>query len=491
MVTKRLTMRAVAGLSLWTGFGSAAQAQLPALTAKEAFEVQPRQKGVNVTTPTPDVVARCTVAPIPNPKDPKNPMGYVVRDPAGRPIRQFVSYDGKSFNIIAFYIDGAEAYREVYPPQAGEAYQFRWLGTNGTKWGLDKDRDGRIDEWVMISPEELSQELLQAVLTRDVKRAEALVLNKGNLDSIGFQGAEAEKLLSRAAGIATRVTKVADDLKAAPTSDWLHLELNAPQAIPSDAIGARDDLVIHKTGTILLKDGANSKSLQTGELVQIGRAWKLIDGPSVGISATDGIVGPIVIPAIADLVAELDKIDRKGPDDLTIPSIAAHNARRGDVLEKIYAKLPGDAPEKMRETWTKLLIDSLSAGVRGREDRRPARRPAEAVQGSIRRQARADRGVCVVPLPSHREQHFAAGHTPRRTGKGSGEVAGKPGGVHQGEPRFRRRSRGVAPARHGVRVPEYQRGRRESEAMVRTTREELRHSPVCREGNRCGKAAGE
>jgi hypothetical protein len=42
-----------------------------------------------------------------------------------------VSYDGKNYNIIAFYVDGAEAYREVYPPESGQAYQFRWLGPNG------------------------------------------------------------------------------------------------------------------------------------------------------------------------------------------------------------------------------------------------------------------------------------------------------------------------------------------------------------------------
>ncbi len=46
MVTKRLMMRAAAGISLWAGFGAAAQAQLPAVTAEEAIRVMPKQKGV-------------------------------------------------------------------------------------------------------------------------------------------------------------------------------------------------------------------------------------------------------------------------------------------------------------------------------------------------------------------------------------------------------------------------------------------------------------
>ena len=94
-------------------------------------------------------------------------MGYLVSDPDGKPVRQFVTYDSKTFNIIAYYVDGVEAYREVYPPNAGEPYQFRWLGPNGSKWGLDRDRDSKIDEWVVISPEEVSQELVAAVATRD------------------------------------------------------------------------------------------------------------------------------------------------------------------------------------------------------------------------------------------------------------------------------------------------------------------------------------
>jgi peroxiredoxin len=314
---------------------------------------------VNVSTPQPADAARCTVAPIPG-KDPKTPMGYVVRDAAGRPVRQFVSYDGKSFNIIAFYVDGAEAYREVYPPESNQAYQFRWLGANGTKWGLDKDRDGRIDEWVVISPEELSQELLQAVLNRDPKRVEALTLNKANLDSIGLQGAEAQKLLDRAAGVAGRINKAADELKAAPGAEWVHLQLGIPQTTPGDAIGARDDLVIHRTGTVIVKDGANSKTLQTGELVQIGRAWKLLEGPVVG--AVGEAAGPSpVIPEIQDLVAELDKTDRN-PPGTSIPEIAAHNAKRAAVLEQIVARIPADK-QQVRETWTRLLLDSHSAAA--------------------------------------------------------------------------------------------------------------------------------
>lgn len=365
MVSKRLLLRVATGVGLWAGLGTAtAHAQLPAVTAQDAVRVQPRQKGVPVSTPTPDQLPHCTVSPIPNKADPKTPLGYVVRDPAGKPLRQFVSYDGKSFNIIAFYLEGVEAYREVYPPHAGEAYQFRWLGPNGTKWGLDRDRDGHIDEWVVLSPEELSQELLRAVLDKDARRAQALVVTKAHLEALGLQGPKAQAILERAAGAVAKVLKAHADLKASPGAKWDHLQLAVPHAESSDTLGARDDLVTYKNGTILIQDGTEPRFLQTGELVLIGRAWKLVDGPSVaGVGGeTTGSSGPPVPESIRELVTRLDALDR---DFLSRPvnpaTVAAHHAQRVEVLEQIIAAVPAT----QQEPWARLLIEALSAAAEG------------------------------------------------------------------------------------------------------------------------------
>jgi hypothetical protein len=362
MVTKRLALRAIAGFALWAGFGEPAQAQLEAITPEKAFKVMPRQPGVNVNTPTPDQVPNCKVETIPDPKT-KAPMAYVVRDPSGKPVRQFVSYDGTRYNILVFYVNGEEAYREVYPPNTTDPVQFRWLGPNGTKWGLDKDRDGKIDEWVIISPEEVSQELLQAVLTKDVKRAEALVLTKANLDVIGLpaQSAKAQDLLGRAANAARRVTDVSAALKATNEAKWMHVELNTPQATSADALGARDDLIVHKSGTILVQDGTQNKFMQTGEMVQIGRAWKLVDGPSIGGASVPDMV-PALPEGVRALVEMLNKLDNIGPaQPLTTATIAAHSAKRAEILEQIVAHLP---PQE-QEMWVKQLVDSLSSAAEG------------------------------------------------------------------------------------------------------------------------------
>ena len=364
MKTTRFTMRVLATLTLWAGFGLSASAQIPAMTVDKAFEVKPRQPGVPITTPAPDQVGKHRVEPIANPQKPGSNIGYVVRDAEGKPVRQFVSYDDKSFNIVAFYVNGVEAYREVYPPKPGEPNQFRWLGPNGGKWGLDKDKDGKVDEWRVISPEEVSQELLQAVLTKDTKRLEALLPTKENLDSLGLPAPQAQQIRDRAAKAAQKLIEAADALKLTPEAKWVHLELGVPQTTPADAFGGRDDLVIHKGGTILIQDGDKTKFLQIGELVQIGRAWKVIEGPSSGVSGPDTTStggGPVITPEIADLVKQLDEIDKQAPNPPTPDTLAAYYAKRAGVLEQIVQKLP---PDKQAD-WVKLLIDSLSAAAEG------------------------------------------------------------------------------------------------------------------------------
>jgi len=374
MATPRFTIRTLATLTLWAGFGLTATAQLPALTLDQAFQTKPRQPGVGVSTPAPDQLAKHKIEGIPNPKAPGTNMGYVVRDAQGRPARQFVSYDGKQYNIVAFYVDGQEAYREVYPPAPTEPYQFRWLGPNGGKWGLDRDRDGKVDEWVVISPEEVSQELLGAVVGRDAKRLDALLPTKENLDAIGVPADRAAQFKEKAAGAGKRLTDAAAALNLSPEAKWIHLELGLPQTTPADAFGGRDDIVVHKNGTILIEDKGKTHFLQTGELLQVGRAWKVIEGPAAGPGGNGsetipgGTAGPPITKEIEPLVQQLDALDKTAPNPPTQPALSEYYAKRAVVLEQIVQKLPADK----QADWTRLLVDSLASAAEGGKAESPS-----------------------------------------------------------------------------------------------------------------------
>jgi len=126
-------------------------------------------------------------------------------------------------------------------------------------------------------------------------------------------------------------------------------------------MGARDDLVVHKTGTVLVldgKEGKEPKTLQTGELIQIGRAWKLVDGPTSG--GQDSTAAPMIPDNVRDLVVKLNDIDQKEmPSPPTREALAVYNSKRAVVLEEIVQKV-GPAQQ---DVWVKQLADSLSGAA--------------------------------------------------------------------------------------------------------------------------------
>lgn len=355
MTTTHGPARGLAALALLAAFAATAHAQPAAVTAEWALKQQPKHPGVNVTTPAPDAVARCKVDPIPNPKG-GAPIGYTVRDPEGKPLRVFVSYDNKAFNIVSYYLDGAEAYREMYPPN--QPAQFRWLGANGSKWGYDRNNDGVIDEWRVISPEEATQELLKALAANDAAKLSALLITKENLDAVGLPAADANALQARAAGAAKKFADAAAALKLSDKAKWVHAEFGAPHTRAADSFEGRDDYTAYKNGTVLIEDAGKTAFVQTGELIQIGRAWKFVDGPSVGAGGAD-IAGPVVDNKIAALVTKLNDLDKVAPNPPTIAALAEFNGKRAELLEQIVAVAD------QKEPWAKMLIDSLAQAAEG------------------------------------------------------------------------------------------------------------------------------
>jgi thiol-disulfide isomerase/thioredoxin len=364
MSKARIAARLLAFLTLCCTAGIA-RAGTP--TAAQMLEFKPRQPDVAISTPTEAELASCKVELVKGQKlaNGKTSSGWMLRDPQGRPLRRFFDSDGDNhIDVYSYYLDGQECYREVDSNYNGKIDQYRWLGPNGSKWGVDANEDGKIDAWKVISPEEVSQEVLQALAKKDLGRLQALMITKAELDTLELPDSEAGRIRNSIAGAAARFQKTVESLPLDPKTRWVHLETAAPQCLTAEALGGKYDVLIHKHGTILYESGGKHDFLQTGELIEVGHAWRIIDAPAAGSrgdSAPAVASGGVEIPEqIKGFIEQLKKVDEGSPKSGAAPEeMARYNVARADVLEKIVEALKGE----QQEQWLRQLADSLSAAA--------------------------------------------------------------------------------------------------------------------------------
>ena len=359
-----LTTKTLAALTLLTGLTGMAQAQ----NAAEILARKPVQTNVHVTTPTGGDLERAVAEPVkwPSQGTAATPTGVVVKDARGQVVRQFIDTTGRNkTNIWSFYLDGVEAYREVDGNGNGTPDQFRWLASNGGKWGFDANEDGTIDTWRIISPEEVSQELFLAMQNNDGNRMAALIVSEDELKSLGLPTAETAKLLEQSKNAAAAMTKAATEMKLTDAARWVHLETGLPNVTPADSFGGRGDLV-KQVGTVLIDMGETAgenkaQVFQTGTMIQVGPVWKLIDGPSIGGTtvangAMEAPEGTLTVPKeVQPLIAELDKLTPPAnPADMS-----EYQQKRAEILEKVVGKVQGDA----QTPWLRQVIDAYAAAA--------------------------------------------------------------------------------------------------------------------------------
>src|SRR5262249_28392050 len=147
--------------------------------------------------------------------------------------------------------------------------QYRWINGGGARWGVDPERDGHIKSWKTISPEEVSQEILQAVIKNDVTRLQALLITEQDVKSLELPRDRRNRIGESVKGAPAKFQDTVTKLngKIGPKATWIPLELGTPQCIPSDIAGTRYDIVRHTRGTILYELNGASGWLQTGELI--------------------------------------------------------------------------------------------------------------------------------------------------------------------------------------------------------------------------------
>lgn len=249
------------------------------VTVEQALKLTPVQRDdVEISVPEKAEIEECTISA---PED-KKLSGWVVKDPAGRLLRRFLDTNGdQDIDLWCYYRDGFEVYRDIDSNFDRKADQYRWFGSQGTRWGIDDDQDGQIDSWKRISAEEVSELVAKALAEQDEKSFLRLLITEKELDQVGFSD-DKQKLLSAEVKKSRQgFSKLLLSHKELTGAKWLHFGGLRPGLIPQGTDGAGKDIVIYENVAALIQAGSSNLQVSLGTMIQVEDCWRLIDTPEI------------------------------------------------------------------------------------------------------------------------------------------------------------------------------------------------------------------
>jgi thiol-disulfide isomerase/thioredoxin len=366
-------------------------------TAKEALSLVPVQKDIDYDMPEAKEVEKCTVEVV----TVGGLTGYVVRTDSGQVLRRFLDTNGDNkVDQWCYFKDGIEIYRDIDGNFNNKADQYRWLGTGGTRWGLDDDENGKIDSWKVISAEEVTAEVVAALRDRDAARFQRLLLTADELKSLGLSPKQVADLTDKMNLASKLFADVARQQRVVTaTSEWIHFGANKPGIIPSGTDGSTKDIVVYDNVTAVVETAggagatvstastggaagrapaAKHGQLMIGTLIKIGDTWKMFDLPkNLTGDQTAAAGGYFFQPSLASrpdsdapattgtVSAEMKKLvdDLEQLDKRLVTAKASDqdrlNASRAELLDKIVAA----APAEDRGLWIRQYTETVSAAI--------------------------------------------------------------------------------------------------------------------------------
>jgi thiol-disulfide isomerase/thioredoxin len=363
--------------------GAAAVAPLSALpalaekpTAKQALALAPVQKDVEYDVPAAKEAEKCNV----DVETVGGITGWVVKSDVGQVLRRFLDTNGDNrVDQWCYFKDGIEIYRDIDGNFNTKADQYRWLGTAGTRWALDKDEDGTIDSWKSISAEEVTAEVVAALRDRDSTRFQRLTLSADELKQLGLSPKQIEELSDKVAAATKSFADLAKQQKVVTAkSEWVHFGASKPGIVPAGKDGSTKDITVYDNVTAVVETDGKHGQLAIGTLVKSGDAWRLFDLPkNLTGDQTAAAIGyffqasftnrpdvEAALPAstvskeMETLTNDLERLDKQ----LVAAKPAEQgrlNAARADLLDKILAACPAED----RSLWIKQYTETLSAAI--------------------------------------------------------------------------------------------------------------------------------
>jgi hypothetical protein len=279
-----------------------------------------------------------------------------------------------------YYLDGLEVYRDIDSNFNKSADQYRWFHTAGTRWGIDKNEDKRIDAWKSITPHEVAEQVVLALKTRDAARFNLLLLTPSELEQLGLGEAKAEALESTVNAANAGFKKLAEEQKLiSGESRYVDFGSGRPALIPAGTSGSTKDLIVCDNASVLIQTGDKHEQMSLGTLVAVGDTWKLVSLPAASGESEMPRVGllepgaPIAQGNAAvgapneemqKLMAELEQLDRQA-DQLSAEKLAENIEQRSDLLLRLAEVTPDT---ELRDQWYRQLADMLSVAIQTSND---------------------------------------------------------------------------------------------------------------------------
>ena len=351
------TLKGMLAGCLLLAVGSAAGAQAPTVEIMLEKRFDPKQKDIAITTLSDADKAACKVNAIAGTRP--GSTGWELVDGKGQSVRRYFGAKGAKGGVDTwcYFKDGVEVYREIDSKNAGHPDQFRWFNTAGLKWGKDLTGKGQIDTWAIISAEEVGHEAFLAVANNDFHRLQTLFITEDEMKAMKLPAKEVDRLKAVQAQARKKFDALVKALPSVAGAKFERVESATPGCVPGESVGASSDLIKFASRAILYT-ASNSKHewLHTGELIQVGFAWRLVDVPSVEDPIGPGLVTPMPggNPKLADVIARIQKLEKE-EGALSGEPLKKHlDARLALVMEAISL-----ADAKEQDIWYKQAFDNL------------------------------------------------------------------------------------------------------------------------------------
>lgn len=337
-------------------------------SATEALRLEPMQSSIDYDNP--DNVDKCKIA-----AETGDGTAWVVRGPSNEILRRFVDSNGDNkVDQWRYYRSGIEVYRDIDIDFNGKADQYRWLGTAGTRWGLDEDEDGKIDSWKVISAEEVSAEVIESIKTKNKQRFQSVVLTANELNDLGLGKKLKATIAQRnkeAVSLFDRVVKTQKVI--IKDTEWIDFGGLRPGTIPAGTDGSTSDVTVYENVVAMVESGGKPAQVPIGTLVKLGDSWRVVGLPLAssetsapqfiffeGAGQQDPEATEGVSEATTKLVTQLQKIDEQLAKATRPRDISKINELRADTLEKLANESTRVAD---RDMWWMQFADTVGTAA--------------------------------------------------------------------------------------------------------------------------------